>query len=121
SHQEGHVAHRKTVRLVVAFVILGALPPVARAAVGGGKSGPSLISLALDGGEADGASFTPAISADGRYVAFASAASTLVSGDSNGTDDVFVYDVLSRTTARVSLSTEGEQADDDRSAAALRA
>src|SRR2546423_362870 len=113
SHQEGHVAHRKTVRLVVAFVILGALPPVARAAVGGGKSGPSLISLAVDGGEADGASFTPAISADGRYVAFASAASTLVSGDTNGTEDVFVFDRLSRTTERESLSSTGEQADGD--------
>jgi len=101
------------VRLVVAFVILGALPPVARAAVGGGKSGPSLISLALDGGEADGASFTPAISADGRYVAFASAASTLVSGDSNGTEDVFVFDRLSRTTERESLSSTGEQGDGD--------
>ncbi|HYT39940.1 MAG TPA: hypothetical protein VEN99_10535 [Acidimicrobiia bacterium] len=100
-------------RLVVAFVILGALPPVARAAVGGGKSGPSLISLALDGGEADGASFTPAISADGRYVAFASAASTLVSGDSNGTEDVFVFDRLSRTTERESLSSTGEQGDGD--------
>ena len=107
------MAHRKTVRLVVAFVILGALPPVARAAVGGGKSGPSLISLALDGGEADGASFTPAISADGRYVAFASAASTLVSGDSNGTEDVFVFDRLSRTTERESLSSTGEQGDGD--------
>src|SRR5437879_9501763 len=109
------VAHRSTAKLVagrvaVAFVMLGAVPPVARAAVGGGgRSGPSLISLAVDGGEADGASFTPAISADGRYVAFASAASTLVSGDSNATEDVFVFDRVARTTDRVSLSAVGEQ------------
>src|SRR6266851_4170348 len=93
--------------------MLGAVPPVARAAVGGGRRGPSLISLALDGGEADGASFTPAISADGRYVAFASAASTLVSGDTNGTEDVFVYDRVAHTTERVSLSSAGEQGNGD--------
>ncbi|HKN37955.1 MAG TPA: hypothetical protein VJ622_06345 [Acidimicrobiia bacterium] len=113
------MAHRSTAKLVagrvaVAFVMLGAVPPVARAAVGGGgRSGPSLISLAVDGGEADGASFTPAISADGRWVAFASAASTLVAGDTNGTEDVFVYDRLSRTTERVSLSSAGEQGNGD--------
>lgn len=106
------MAHR-SMRLVVAFIILGALPPVARAAVGGGKSGPSLISLAVDGSEADGASFTPAISADGRYVAFTSAASTLVSGDSNGVEDVFVFDRVTRSTERESLSSVGEQGNGD--------
>ena len=111
------MAHRSTARLtgrlVVACIILGALPPVARAAVGGGRGGPSLISLAVDGGEADGASFTPAISADGRYVAFASAASTLVSGDTNGVEDVFVFDRVERTTERVSLSGSGGEANGD--------
>ena len=111
------MAHRSkgklvTARLVVACVILGGLPP-ARAAGGGGKGGPSLISLALDGREADGASFTPAISADGRWVAFASSASTLVAGDTNGAEDVFVYDRLGRTTERVSLSSAGEQGNGD--------
>jgi len=115
------VAHRTTLRLVVACVMLGALPTVARAAVGGGKGGLSLISLALDGSEADGASFTPAISGDGRSVAFASAASTLVSGDTNGTEDVFVYDRLSRTTERVSLSSLGEQGNGDSYSPAISA
>jgi Tol biopolymer transport system component len=110
------VAHRKAVqgtvgRVVVACVMLGALPPVARAAVGAARSGPSLISLAVDGGQADGASFTPAISADGRYVAFASAASTLVAGDTNGAEDVFVYDRVARTTERVSISSLGAEGD----------
>ena len=94
-------------RVVVACVVLGALPPVARAAVGGGRNGPSLISLSVDGGEADGASFTPSISADGRYVAFASAASTLVAGDTNATEDVFVYDRVARSSERVSVSSLG--------------
>jgi Tol biopolymer transport system component len=104
------VAHRSTGaiagRLVVAWIILGALPPVARAAVsGGGRNGPSLISLAVDGRETDGASFTPAISGDGRYVAFASAGSTLVQGDTNRAEDIFVFDRVERTTERVSLSS----------------
>jgi Tol biopolymer transport system component len=96
-------------RVVVACLVLGALPPVARAAVGGARGGPSLISLAVDGGEADGASFTPSISADGRYVAFASAASTLVAGDTNGAEDVFVYDRVARTNERVSVSSLGAE------------
>ena len=118
------MAHRSRAkllgRLAVASIMLGAVPPVAHAAVGGGageggggRSGPSLVSLAVGGGEADGASFTPAISADGRYVAFASAASTLVAGDSNGTEDVFVSDRLTRSTERVSVSSAGEQGNGD--------
>jgi len=123
------VAHRRSGnfvawRLVAAVLIVGALPPAARAAVGGAggdRGGPSLISLAVDGGQADGASFTPAISADGRWVAFASAASTLVSGDTNGAEDVFVYDRVRRTTERVSLSSAGEPGDGDSYAPAISA
>ena len=110
------MAHRTVVqgtagRVVVACLMLGALPPVAQAAVGAPRRGPSLISLAVDGGQADGASFTPSISADGRYVAFASAASTLVAGDTNGAEDVFVYDRVARTTERVSISSLGAEGD----------
>ncbi|HYH51543.1 MAG TPA: hypothetical protein VEG38_18515 [Acidimicrobiia bacterium] len=109
------MAHRRTMvragRVLVACVLLGALPPVARAAVREGKRGPSLISLAIDGREADGASFTPAISADGRVIAFTSAASTLVPGDTNGAEDVFVYDRETGATERVSLSSAGDQGD----------
>jgi Tol biopolymer transport system component len=106
------VAHRKVVygkagRVVVACLMLGAVPPVARAAVGGARGGPSLISLSVDGGEADGASFTPSISADGRYVAFASSASKLVAGDTNGSEDVFVYDRVAGTNERASVSSLG--------------
>ncbi len=112
------MAHRSSLqrnagRLVVACLMIGALPPVARAAVGGGRNGPSLISLAVDGSEADGASFTPSISADGRYVAFASAASTMVAGDTNRTEDIFVYDRVARTSERVSVSTIGVEGNGD--------
>jgi Tol biopolymer transport system component len=50
-----------------------------------------------------------AISDDGRFVAFGSAATNLVPGDSNGADDVFLRDVIAGTTSRVSLSSQGGQ------------
>jgi Tol biopolymer transport system component len=48
------------------------------------------ISIGADGAIADGNSLRPAISADGRYVAFESAATNLITGDANGLTDVFV-------------------------------
>jgi Tol biopolymer transport system component len=53
----------------------------------------------------------PSLSGDGRYVAFASYASNLVAGDSNGETDVFVRDRLLRKTARASESSSGRQSD----------
>ena len=67
----------------------------------------SLVSVALDGGSANGDSGTPAISADGRYVAFESDASDLVRGDTNESRDVFVRDLLTGKTTRVSVSSNG--------------
>jgi Tol biopolymer transport system component len=63
------------------------------------------------GNEADGGSDEPAISADGRFVAFESGASNLVSGDSNGQSDVFVHDRQTGATERVSVDSAGNQAD----------
>ena len=47
------------------------------------------------------------ISSDGRFVAFASSATNLVAGDTNGSTDVFVRDLTGATTARVSLAEDG--------------
>lgn len=66
-------------------------------------------SLGSDGSQADAASIDPAISADGRYVAFYSEATNLVPGDTNGVGDVFVRDRTSGTTQRVSVASTGEQ------------
>jgi hypothetical protein len=78
------------------------------------------VSLDPAGGEADGPSIFPSLSADGRYVAFQSQASNLVAGDTNGVYDIFVRDrdtdedgvfdePASVSTQRVSRSsTEGE-------------
>jgi hypothetical protein len=54
----------------------------------------------------------PSISADGRYVAFESDASNLVSGDTNGWTDVFVHDMQTGSTTRVSVDSSGEQGND---------
>ena len=59
--------------------------------------------------QANGASTAPRISDDGRYVAFVSSASNLVTGDTNSADDVFVRDRTAGTTTRVSISTGGVQ------------
>ncbi len=63
------------------------------------------------GTEGDGSSFEPTISADGRYVAFQSAATNLVPGDTNGSMDVFVRDRLSGTIERASVATDGTPGD----------
>jgi Tol biopolymer transport system component len=73
----------------------------------------SRVSLTSDGGQADGASGSPAISADGRWVAFVSSASNLTAGDTNRRSDVFVHDRLSGKTQRVSLSSNRRQANGD--------
>lgn len=51
----------------------------------------------------------PGLSADGRYVAFASLAGNLVAGDNNGVADVFVRDRLAGSTERISLRSGGSE------------
>ena len=69
-----------------------------------------LVSVSSAGEQANGDSGDPSISADGRFVAFASGASNLVAGDTNGTWDIFVRDRKRGTTRRVSVSSAGKQA-----------
>ena len=68
------------------------------------------VSLATDGGQADGGSYLPCISGDGRFVAFHSDAANLVPGDINGQPDIFVRDREIGVTVRVSLAGEGSEA-----------
>lgn len=71
------------------------------------------VSVDTNGVEADGASTDPAISATGRFIVFASAATNLVAGDTNGKTDIFVRDVTLGTTTRVSLSSSGAEGNGD--------
>src|SRR5207247_262593 len=73
------------------------------------------VSVASDGAQGNGSSgllsfaFPPALSADGRFVAFVSFATNLVAGDTNGATDVFVHDRQTGTTERVSVASDGTQ------------
>jgi Tol biopolymer transport system component len=68
----------------------------------------SRVSLTASNGQSTGSSFEPSISSDGRYVAFRSNGSDLVTGDTNGTQDIFVRDRgvggTGATTVRVSVN-----------------
>src|SRR4051794_34670593 len=90
------------------------LTPAITMADGEISSPPSLqverVSVASDGTEGNSGSFEPAISADGRFVAYTSVASNLVPEDTNGTDDIFVFDRQTNTIERISIASDGTQA-----------
>ena len=70
------------------------------------------VSLAIGGGEANGASHAPALTPDGDLVAFASEASNLIGAgaDTNGATDVFVRDLAAASTERASVPAPGGSA-----------
>jgi len=68
------------------------------------------VSVDSAGAEANGGSFNPSMSPDGRYVVFRSSATNLVAGDTNGVDDVFIRDITGGTTTRVSVDSAGAEA-----------
>jgi Tol biopolymer transport system component len=68
-----------------------------------------------------GGSIAPALSADGRYIAFDSSATNLVAGDTNGKRDVFVYDRTTRQTTMVSVSSDGTPGNGDSMSASISA
>lgn len=81
----------------------------------------SLISVAPDGGPANGGGSDPSVSADGRFVAFASNSPDLVAGDVNQKQDVFLRDRLTGTTALVSSDAAEAPANSESLGAALSA
>jgi hypothetical protein len=98
----------------------------------GGSAGcvpsTSLVSIGTDGLVGDGDSSSPTISADARYVAFVSLATNLVDADTNGAADIFVRDTCvgapdgcTPSTQRVSIASDGTQANDASVSAAISA
>ncbi len=78
--------------------------------IGGGVvSGTYLVSVGM-AGPADGASYDASITESNQYVAFTSEATNLADGDSNDCSDIFVRDRDSDTTIRVSVDSEGGEA-----------
>ena len=75
----------------------------------------SLVSIGTNGFRGLDSSTRPAISGDGRFVAFRTSATTLVPQDTNGSDDILVHNLLSGTTVRVNVDSTGQQAQDGNS------
>lgn len=76
-----------------------------------------LVSPSLQGGDPNGDSRSPAISADGRFVAFASDAGDLIENDANGVSDIFLRDICTGapegctpSTTRISVGPDGIEA-----------
>ena len=94
----------------IALIAAAALLP------GAASAAPYTERISVDSAELEatgGDSVDAAVSANGRFVAFSSAAVDLVAGDSNGKSDVFVRDRANGTTERVSLDSSEVQGLDD--------
>jgi hypothetical protein len=100
----------RSLALLVSLALLLSLHPgkVLNAQAAPGDT--TRISVDSSGAQANGWSRRDAITADGRYVAFMSDASNLVSGDTNGTQDIFVRDRQTGLTTRVSVDSAGIEA-----------
>lgn len=76
-----------------------------------GIAGPIVrASVASDGTQANGDSYDPMISGNGEFVVFRSLASNLVENDTNGVWDIFVHELSTGVTERVSVASDGTQA-----------
>ena len=73
----------------------------------------TLVSVTVEGGLTDRQSYGEAVSPDGRYVLFSSDASNVIAGDTNGKTDVFLRDMVTRTTRLVSVGEGGVGANGD--------
>ncbi len=104
---------RSLAALLPTFLAFGALssPSAAQTTI--------RVSVDSAGVQANGSSDNPAISADGHSVAFTSGATNLVAGDTNGQVDVFVRNLQTGTTNRVSVDSAGLQATASSSAPAI--
>ncbi|MBL8135577.1 MAG: PD40 domain-containing protein [Acidobacteria bacterium] len=67
------------------------------------------VNVGPGGAQADGLSGSHGISADGRWVVFDSEARNLVANDTNQFDDVFLHDLQTATTTRLSVGPGGVQ------------
>jgi Tol biopolymer transport system component len=67
------------------------------------------VSVTSTGDTANGQSYVPSISSDGRFVAFESSATNLVTNDANAVNDIFVRDLVALTTVRMSVDSAGNQ------------
>lgn len=69
------------------------------------------VNVASDGSESNGLSIHPAIASQSRIIAFESSATNLVTNDNNNRSDIFIHELDSAVTERVSISTLGVESD----------
>lgn len=82
-----------------------------RDANGAGGSGETkLASLASGESSGNGESLEPVVSRDAKFIAFSSAATDLVTDDTNLFQDIFVFDVVAATVSRITVSGAGVEA-----------
>src|SRR2546430_16120728 len=98
-------------RMVAAVGLLSGVLAVLSTPTGASAGATERVSVNSAGNEVHGSSARPTLSADGRFVAFESDATDLVSGDTNGLRDVFVHDRQTGVTERVSVDSAGNQGD----------
>src|SRR5438093_1388361 len=111
-HQKGHekgedMNLRKKIRTVLCAVLIG-LSFLSALGRGQHAAGPETVLASVNGagtGSGNGFSAFPAISADGRFVAFESDASDLINDDTNLNADIFVRDLKTGTTAMASINS----------------
>src|SRR5947207_2828700 len=65
------------------------------------------VSVSSSGAQGNAEAGELAMSGDGRFVAFASKATNMVRGDTNGVADIFVRDRKTGKTRRITISTSG--------------
>jgi Tol biopolymer transport system component len=65
------------------------------------------VSVDSGGAQGDQSSWVPGISADGRFVSYVSDSTNLVPGDGNSQSDIFVHDLVTGATTRVSVDSFG--------------
>ena len=104
----------RRVRYVLGASVVVALTvgPAVDAAAAAGTFGSTTTRVSVKSNEAQ--VFSPsslsAMSLDGNFVAFVSSAQNLVTGDTNGQQDVFLRNRVAGTTSRVSVGSGGNQA-----------
>ena len=110
-------------RVVAVMMLLALMAGLTPGAVVPAYAAPNDITRASvdsSGAQANANSFRGQISADGRYMAFVSGATNLITDDTNNSDDIFVKDRQTGATTRVSVASQtGEQANNGSGVAAI--
>ncbi|MFE5817167.1 TolB family protein [Streptomyces sp. NPDC056479] len=101
----------RALAVAVALAATTAALPGTSASAGPRIPSVERVTLSPTGEQGNGPSYAPEFSADGRFAAFTADASNLVSGDTNEMSDVFVRDLRTGAVERVSVGSDGTQAD----------